>query len=78
MRDYPSLFKPALLATAPGGTIMATNHVSTVSLSDWLDTLRRCADKAGRPLRSVDVLAPEADFPSPDGAHPLKIALARV
>ena len=78
VRDYPSLFKPALLATAPGGTIMATNHVSTVRLSDWLDVLRRCADKAGRPLKSVDVLAPEDDFPSPDGAHPLKIALVRV
>ena len=27
---------------------------------------------------SLDVLAPETDFPSPDGKHPLKMALAVV
>ncbi len=76
--DYPSLFKPAVLCTAPGGTILATNHVPTVELVDWLDILRRCADKAGRPLKDIDVLEPEADFPSFDGRHPLKMAICRV
>ena len=42
------------------------------------DVLKRCAAKAGRPLRSVQVLAPEADFPSFDGRHPLKIAVCEV
>lgn len=78
VRDYPSLYKPALLATADGGMLLATNHVSTVALEDWLAVLRRCAEKAGRPLKSLEVIAPEADFPSPDGAHPLKIAVARL
>jgi 23S rRNA (cytosine1962-C5)-methyltransferase len=78
VRDYASLFKPALLACAPGGLILATNHVSTVSLDEWLAGLRRCAEKAGRPLLSLDVLRPEDDFPSPDGEHPLKIAVAAV
>jgi 23S rRNA (cytosine1962-C5)-methyltransferase len=78
VRDYPSLFKPALLATAPGGAVLATNHVPVVALAEWIEALERCASKAGRPLASIEVITPEADFPSDDGRHPLKIALARV
>jgi 23S rRNA (cytosine1962-C5)-methyltransferase len=78
VRDYASLFKPALLATAPGGTVLATNHVPEVAREDWLAALERCAAKAGRPLASLEVLTPDEDFPSPDERHPLKIALARV
>ena len=76
VRDYQSLFKPAVLATRPGGTVLATNHVSTVEMDEWSEALERCARKAGRELASMQVLAPEADFPSPDGRHPLKIVLA--
>ena len=78
VRDYASLFKPALLATASGGTILATNHVPEIDRDTWLASLERCAAKAGRPLASLETLTPEDDFPSPDGRHPLKIALARV
>lgn len=78
VRDYASLFKPALLATAPGGAVLATNHVPEVDLGEWLASLERSAAKAGRPLAGLDVLEPEEDFPSPDGRHPLKIALARL
>jgi 23S rRNA (cytosine1962-C5)-methyltransferase len=78
VRDYPSLFKPALLATAPGGAVLATNHVPEVARNDWLAALERAAAKAGRPLAGLDVLEPEEDFPSSDGRPPLKIALARV
>lgn len=78
VRDYASLFKPALLATAPGGTVLATNHVPEVERDAWLAALERTAAKAGRPLAGLDVLEPEEDFPSFDGRHPLKIALARV
>ena len=77
VRDYASLFKPALLATAPGGVVLATNHVPDVALQDWLGSLERVAVKAGRPLASLDVISPEEDFPSPDGRPPLKIAHAR-
>lgn len=77
--DYPSLFKPAVLSTRPnGGRIMATNHVASVDLEDWLDVLKRCATKAGRPIHSIQVIGPEADFPSFDGRHPLKIAICQV
>ena len=62
----------------PGGVVLAVNHVASVDMDEWLDVLDRCATKAGRPLADVSVLAPEADFPSPDGRHPLKMALARV
>ncbi|MEQ1564909.1 MAG: class I SAM-dependent methyltransferase [Myxococcota bacterium] len=78
VNDYPSLFKPAVLATRPGGEVVATNHVPSVELDGWLEGLERCARKAGRPLRSVEVLTPEADFPSPDGRSPLKIAWCTV
>ncbi len=77
LRDYQSLFKPAILATRPGGAVLATHHAAQVRLEDWLDQLERCAEKAGRPLDSLEVLMPEADFPSPDGRPPLKIAIAR-
>jgi 23S rRNA (cytosine1962-C5)-methyltransferase len=77
VRDYPSLFKPALLATEPGGVVAATNHVPSVDRDAWLDVLDRCARKAGRPLAAVEVVTPEPDFPSPDGRPPLKIAWCR-
>lgn len=78
VRDYGSLFKPALLALAPGGRVLATNHVPEVRLDGWVDGLRRTASKAGRPLVDVEILRPEADFPSPDGNPPLKIAVCEV
>ena len=78
VHDYQSLFKPALLALADGGAVLATNHVPTVDEAAWHDALRRCAEKAGRPLRALDRVPIDADFPSFDGKPPLKLALARV
>ena len=78
VRDYPSLFKPALLATRPGGVMLVTNNSARVVKEDWLDVLQRCADKAGRPIRDLDWLLPESDFPSSDGRHPLKMAWLQV
>ena len=78
MRDYQSVFKPALLATRPGGTVLAVNHVASVDVDEWTAALDRCAAKAGRPLEAIALLPPEADFPSSDGKHPLKMALCRV
>jgi 23S rRNA (cytosine1962-C5)-methyltransferase len=75
IRDYASLFKPAVLACAPGGTVLATNHVPSVEEDEWVRGLRRCAEKAGRGVRAIEMLRPEADFPSPDDRPPLKIAL---
>jgi 23S rRNA (cytosine1962-C5)-methyltransferase len=74
VRDYPTLFKPALLATAEGGAVLATNHVASVDYDEWVDVLRRCATKAGRPVRDIERILPEADLPSPDGQPPLKMA----
>ena len=75
VRDYQSVFKPCVLATRPGGTVLATNHVSAVDMEEWMGQLERCALKAGRPVSDMQVLPPEADFPSPDGRHPLKMVL---
>ena len=33
---------------------------------------------AGRPLKAMELIEPEADFPSFDGNHPLKIAVLEV
>ncbi|MBL8861813.1 MAG: class I SAM-dependent methyltransferase [Planctomycetes bacterium] len=75
-RDYASLFKPALLATAPGGRVIATNHVARVGADAWRASLVRTAEKCGRPLAALAVVGPEADFP---GDPPtLKIAVARL
>lgn len=78
VRDYGSLWKPCLLALAEGGAVLATNHVPEVDEAEWHRALRRSADKAGRPLRSLVAIPVDADFPSFDGRPPLKVALATV
>ncbi|MDD5365638.1 MAG: class I SAM-dependent methyltransferase [Gallionellaceae bacterium] len=78
VNDYPALFKPALLATVEGGTLICCNNVAEVDRDAWLDQLQRSAAKAGRPVRESEWILPEADFPSPDGKPPLKMALLRV
>ncbi|MEM8709449.1 MAG: class I SAM-dependent methyltransferase [Planctomycetota bacterium] len=72
--DYPTLLKPCLQIAAPGGVVLATNHVPQVSLDEWLEVVRRTAAKVEREIRSLEVITPEADFPSFDGSHPLKMA----
>ncbi|MGH9322685.1 MAG: class I SAM-dependent rRNA methyltransferase [Vicinamibacteria bacterium] len=74
VRDYPTLFKPALLATAEGGRLLATNHAHEVGREAWAEILERTARKCGRALGSLEWIAPEEDFPSFDSAPPLKIA----
>lgn len=74
-RDYPSLLKPALLCTADGGRLICTNNLASVDLDDWLEQLRRAAQKAGRPFKDIDLIRPEADFPPMEGRHALKIAI---
>jgi len=78
VNDYPALFKPALLSTAEGGTLICCNNAAEVDRDAWLDQLQRSARKAGRTIRSAEWILPEADFPSPDGKPPLKMALLRV
>ncbi len=77
VNDYPTLLKPALACVAPGGVLAATHHVASVPLEAFLAVLTRTAEKIGRRIE-VEVLAPEEDFPSFDGRHPLKIAWCRV
>lgn len=72
LRDYQSLLKPALLATAEDGVLICCNNLAKVSLQDWREQVLRCAEKAGRPVRDCQVLKPAADFPSLDGQPPLK------
>lgn len=78
INDYAALMKPALLCTAEGGTLVCCNNAAQVSREVWADQLQRCASKAGRTVREIEWITPEADFPSPDGQPPLKIALLRV
>ncbi len=78
VNDYPALFKPALLATAPGGTLICCNNVAQVDREAWLDQLARSARKAERPIQQVEWIVPDADFPSFDGNPPLKIVALTV
>lgn len=71
-RDYQSLLKPAILATAANGTLICCNNLAKVAMDDWREQVLRCADKLGRPVRDWQVLPPAADFPSHDGQPPLK------
>jgi 23S rRNA (cytosine1962-C5)-methyltransferase len=73
-RDYQSLLKPALGVVADRGILYCTNNVASVDEEEWHALLRRCADKHGRPIRSLDVLRPGEDFPSDDDRPPLKVA----
>jgi 23S rRNA (cytosine1962-C5)-methyltransferase len=78
VNDYPALFKPSLLSTAEGGTMICCNNVAEVERDAWLDQLQRSAHKTGREIRESEWIVPEADFPSPDGKAPLKMVLLRV
>jgi 23S rRNA (cytosine1962-C5)-methyltransferase len=73
LRDYQSLLKPAILATADDGVLICCNNLAKVAFDDWRDQVLRCAEKAGRPVREWSRLGPGADFPSADGQPPLKI-----
>ena len=74
VNDYQSLFKPALMCAKVGGRMLVTNNVASVDVESWVESLRRCALKAGRTIENVQLIPPDADFPSLDGRHPLKMA----
>ena len=78
LRDYQSLLKPALLATAEGGTLVCCNNLAKVEMSDWRTQVLRCAEKLGRPVRDCQVIAPAPDFPSHDGKPPLKTLILQL
>ena len=77
-RDYQSLLKPALLATAENGTLVCCNNLAKVSMAEWRESVLRCASKQGRPVRDCQVIAPDEDFPSFDGQPPLKILILQL
>ncbi|SDH93367.1 23S rRNA (cytosine1962-C5)-methyltransferase [Pseudomonas flavescens] len=72
LRDYQSLLKPAILATAEHGSLVCCNNLAKVPMADWREQVLRCASKLGRPVREHEQLLPAADFPSTDGNPPLK------
>jgi 23S rRNA (cytosine1962-C5)-methyltransferase len=78
VRDYATLFKPALLATAEGGHLLATNHAPEVTRDSFLRVLERTAQKNGRRIREIEWIVPEDDFPSFDDAPPLKVVWMKV
>ncbi|AZC40031.1 class I SAM-dependent rRNA methyltransferase [Pseudomonas chlororaphis] len=78
LRDYQSLLKPALLATADNGVLICCNNLAKVSMDDWREQVLRCAEKAGRPVRESQVLTPGRDFPSMDQQPPLKTLILQL
>lgn len=73
VNDYQGLFKPAMLTTKTGGTIVCCNNVAKVERQAWFDSLVRCVEKQGRSVSAFEWLDCHQDFPSFDGNHPLKI-----
>jgi 23S rRNA (cytosine1962-C5)-methyltransferase len=61
---YRDLNALALGAVAPGGLLAAASCSSHVGLEAFLGTLRDAGDKAGRPLRILEVRGQPADHPS--------------
>lgn len=78
VNDYAALMKLALLCTAEHGTLICCNNAAQITREVWADQLQRCANKAGRPIKELEWIAPEDDFPSHDDQPPLKIALLRL
>jgi len=78
LRDYQSLLKPALQATAEAGVLVCCNNLAKVPLDDWREQVLRCASKLGRPARDCQVLTPAADFPSRDNQPPLKTLILQL
>ncbi|NWL75438.1 SAM-dependent methyltransferase [Pseudomonas taiwanensis] len=78
LRDYQSLLKPALLATAEGGVLICNNNLAKVAMDDWRELVLRCASKLGRPARDCQPLAPAPDFPSQDARPPLKTLILQL
>ena len=78
LRDYQSLLKPALQATAEIGVLVCCNNLAKVAMDDWREQVLRCAEKLGRPVRDCQVLAPAADFPSFDNRPPLKTLILQL
>lgn len=74
VHDYQSMCKPAILCTKTNGNMLVTNNVASVDQSMWIESIHKCAAKAGRCVRNVEFIAPERDFPTLDGNHPLKMA----
>ncbi|MFS1424307.1 class I SAM-dependent rRNA methyltransferase [Shewanella sp. 10N.286.48.B5] len=73
INDYQGLFKPAMLTTKSGGTIVCCNNVAKVERQAWLNSLVRCVEKQGRSVSSIEWLHCHEDFPSFDDNHPLKV-----
>jgi len=78
LRDYQSLLKPSLLATAEGGTLVCCNNLAKVEMDDWRTQVLRCAEKLGRQVQDCQVIAPAPDFPSQDAKPPLKTLILRL
>jgi len=78
VNDYGAVFKPALLATREGGTLIACNNVASVDKDSWVAGLQGAVRRNGRILHGLELIAPDADFPSPDGRPPLKAAMLHV
>ena len=76
--DYASVFKPALLCTAPDGSLICTHRVSEVDRNAWAEQLTRAAAKAGRPVKELSWIELDADFPPTPGREALKVALLRI
>ena len=78
VNDYGSVAKPALLATREGGTLVCCNNVARVPRDAWASSLEGSVRRNGRTLRGIEFITPDADFPSPDGNPPLKLAVLHV
>lgn len=76
--DYASVFKPALLCTAAGGSLICTHRVSEISRTAWAEQLTRTAAKVARPVKELIWIETDQDFTDSTQPEKLKTVLLRL
>ena len=78
LADYAGVFKPALLCTSIGGTIICTNSAANLDQAAWIAQLQRTATKAGRPIKSIAWIEPESAPTAATEENPPSIVMLRL
>ena len=69
-RDYPELVTLALGVLADGGTLLACTNHHQLTDATFARLVKIGAERAGRRIRTVEMVSPPADHPSAPGRTP--------
>ena len=67
IRNYQNILKPCLYIIKLRVIFyLCTNHVVNMNINDWARAVQACCIKNERTIESIDIIRPDADFPSFD------------